>query len=51
MIFDAASEGTHVILGMLVVGLIFLVVIGLGELSHWAGHRRAERRRSRTQAY
>lgn len=51
MIFDAASEGTHVILGMLVVGLIFLAVIALGELSNWAGHRRAERRRSRTQAY
>jgi hypothetical protein len=51
MIFDAASEGTHVILGMLVVGLIFLVVIILGELSHWAGHRRAERRRARRRAY
>jgi hypothetical protein len=46
MIFDAASEGTHVILGMLIVGLIFLVVIALGELTHWVGHRRAERRRS-----
>jgi hypothetical protein len=51
MIFDAASEGTHVILGMLVVGLIFLAVIGLGELSHWAGHRRAERKRARRTAY
>jgi hypothetical protein len=51
MIFDAASEGTHVILGMLVVGLIFLSVIILGELSKWAGHRRAERRRARRQAY
>ena len=51
MIFDAASEGTHVILGMLIVGLIFLAVIGLGELSNWAGHRRAERRRARTRAY
>ena len=50
MIFDAASEGTHVILGMLIVGLIFLTVIGLGELSKWAGHRRADRRRRR-QAY
>jgi hypothetical protein len=50
MILDAASEGLHVILGMLVVGLIFLVVILLGELSHWAGHRRAERRRA-TRAY
>ncbi|HEY8703923.1 MAG TPA: hypothetical protein VIL98_04150 [Gaiellaceae bacterium] len=48
MIFDAASEGLHVILGMLAVGLIFLVVIALGELSHWAGHRRAERRHSQT---
>ena len=51
MIFDAASEGTHVILGMLVVGLIFLGVIILGELSHWVGHRRAERRRARRATY
>ena len=50
MIFDAASEGTHVIVGMLIVGLIFLAVIGLGELSNWAGHRRAARR-ARRQAY
>ena len=51
MILDAASEGTHVILGMLIVGCIFLAVIGLGELSKWAGHRRADRRRARRQAY
>jgi hypothetical protein len=51
MIFDAASEGTHVILGMLIVGLIFLTVIALGELSHWAGHRRAERKRPRRTVY
>jgi hypothetical protein len=51
LLFDAATEGRHVILGMLVVGLIFLVVIVLGELTHWAGHRRAERKRSRRQAY
>ena len=51
MIFDAASEGTHVILGMLIVGLIFLSVIVLGELSNWASHRRAERRRARGQTY
>jgi hypothetical protein len=51
MIFDAASEGTHVILGMLIVGLIFLGVIILGELSHWAGHRRAERRSARRPTY
>ena len=51
MILDAASEGTDVIIGMLIVGLIFLSVIGLGELSNWAGHRRAARRRARKQAY
>ena len=51
MIFDAASEGTHVILGMLIVGLIFLTVIALGELSNWAGHRRAARRRARREIY
>jgi hypothetical protein len=46
MLFDAASEGRNVILGMLVVGLIFLAVIGLGELTHYASHRRAARRRA-----
>ena len=51
MIFDAASEGTHVILGMLVVGGIFLAVIALGELTHWAGHHRAERKRARRSTY
>ena len=45
MIFDAASEGTHVILGMLIVGLLFLVVIAVGEVTEWAAHRRAERKR------
>jgi len=51
MLFDAASEGLHVILGMLVVGLIFLAAIGLGELTHWASHRRAERRRVQRAPY
>jgi hypothetical protein len=36
---------------MLIVGLIFLSVIVLGELSKWVGHRRADRRRARRQAY
>ncbi|HVU75957.1 MAG TPA: hypothetical protein VHC67_00145 [Gaiellaceae bacterium] len=49
--FDAASEGTHVILGMLIVGLIFLTTIILGELTAWANHRRADRRRARQQQY
>jgi hypothetical protein len=37
---DAAEEGRNTILGMLVVGLIFIAVIALGELSRWARHRR-----------
>jgi hypothetical protein len=51
IVFDAASEGKHVILGMLVVGLIFLATIGLGELAHWANHRRQVRRRARRAIY
>ena len=51
MLFDAATEGRHVILAMLVVGLIFLGTILLGELVHWAGHRRAVRRRARRPNY
>jgi hypothetical protein len=51
VIFDAASEGKHVIIGMLIVGLIFLAVIVLGELTHWAGARRKARRNARRTAY
>jgi hypothetical protein len=36
----AAQEGLDVIRAMLVVGLIFLSVIILGELSKWLRHRR-----------
>jgi hypothetical protein len=46
MLFDAASEGRNVILGMLVVGLIFLGVIALGELTNYMSHRRAARQRN-----
>ena len=45
---DAAEEGKKVITGMLIVGLIFISVIALGQLSKWAGHRRHARR---TQTY
>jgi heme/copper-type cytochrome/quinol oxidase subunit 2 len=45
---DAAEEGKKVITGMLIVGLIFIAVIALGQLSKWAGHRRKARR---TQPY
>ena len=44
MIFDAANDGTHIILAMLIVGLIFLGAIGIGELTRAAGHRRKARK-------
>jgi hypothetical protein len=36
---DAAEEGLHIIIGMLVVALIFIGVIALGETLHWLRHR------------
>jgi hypothetical protein len=44
VILDAASDGSHIILGMLIVGLVFLGVIALGELVRFATHRRHARR-------
>jgi hypothetical protein len=41
---DPAAEGRKVIIGMLIVGLIFIAVIALGQLSKWVGHRRQARR-------
>jgi hypothetical protein len=35
-----AEEGRDVIIVMLVVGLVFLSVIFLGQLSRWLSHRR-----------
>jgi hypothetical protein len=46
VIFDEAADGLHIITAMLIVGLIFLAVIGLGELTHWVNHRRHARKRS-----
>jgi hypothetical protein len=37
---DAASEGRKVILAMLLTGLVFIVVIALGETSRWLRRRR-----------
>jgi hypothetical protein len=36
----AAQEGLDVIKAMLVVGLVFLTLIVLGELTHWLRRRR-----------
>ena len=33
LLADAAKEGRDVITGMLIVGLVFLAVVGLGTLS------------------
>ncbi len=40
LLANAAEEGRNVITGMLVVGLIFVGVIALGELSRMARRRR-----------
>ena len=45
LILDPVSDGKHVIFGMLIVGLVFLSVIGIGELRHWLSERRRERKR------
>jgi hypothetical protein len=41
---SAAEEGRKVITAMLIVGLIFVATIAIGQLSKWAGHRRAARK-------
>jgi hypothetical protein len=45
---DAAEEGRKVILSMLVVGLIFILVIAVGELTHYLAVKRKARKPSRT---
>jgi hypothetical protein len=39
-VHDAAEEGQKVITAMLIVGLIFIGVIALGELTKYAAKRR-----------
>ena len=48
---DAATEGRKIILGMLVVGLVFVGVIVLGQATKWLGHRRRERKAQRQLQY
>ena len=42
----AAQEGSKVVLLMLATGGVFVGVIALGELSHWAAKQRRRRRES-----
>ena len=46
VIYDAASDGLHIIVGMLIVGLVFLAVIAIGEAVKAVSHRRKARRPS-----
>jgi hypothetical protein len=48
LLANAAEEGRNVVLSMLVVGLIFVVVVGIGELANYAAHKRSARKRSTT---
>jgi hypothetical protein len=44
VVIDAAEEGKKIVTAMLIVGLIFISVIALGQLSKWVSHRRHARR-------
>jgi hypothetical protein len=48
LLADAAEEGRKVILSMLVVGLVFVLVIAIGELTHYLAVKRKARKPSRT---
>ena len=48
---DAATEGKKIITAMLIVGLVFVSVIALGQLSRWARHRRRGRLSRRASQY
>ena len=48
LLADAAEEGRKVVLSMLAVGLIFLLVIAIGELVHYLSAKKKARTPSRT---
>jgi hypothetical protein len=48
LLADAAEEGRKVVLAMLVVGLIFVLVIAIGELTHYLAVKRKARTPERT---
>ena len=48
---SVAEEGRRIIIAMLLVGLTFLAVIALGQLSRYLSHRRRARRAARRRVY
>jgi hypothetical protein len=48
LLADAAEEGRKVVLSMLAVGLIFVLVIAIGELVHHLSAKKKARTPSRT---
>jgi hypothetical protein len=48
---SVAEEGKRIIIGMLLVGLTFLGVVMLGQLSRYLGHRRKARRAAQRRVY
>ena len=48
LLADAAEEGRKVVLSMLAVGMIFVLVIALGELIHHLSAKKKARTPSRT---
>jgi hypothetical protein len=47
LLASAAEEGARIVIGMLIVGLLFVVVILLGDGLHWVQSRRERERASR----
>ncbi len=51
LVFDNVSEGKDILLGMLIVGLVFVGFVVLGELAHTLNSRRKKRRALRPPTY
>jgi hypothetical protein len=47
LVADAAEEGRKVVLGMLVVGLVFIAVVLLGDGLNYLEHKRKRARANR----
>ena len=43
-VIPADEEGKRIVIAMLIVGLIFISVIAIGQLTKYLGHRRQDRR-------